>query len=86
MSTMPRLGFVDGSPRFEAYMYSEDHMPPHFHAIRAEGNAGIKISSGDRMKFKGLEPSSKCYKRIEGWRRKNISLLRKEWGNVITNS
>lgn len=54
---MPIIAIVDG---VEIKVYSNDHDPPHFHAILAEYHCKISIVTGDMMS--GTLPKSKYLK------------------------
>lgn len=58
---MPTIEIIDG---IKINIYSNEHPPPHFHAIYGEYEAMIRIE--DLEIEKGLFPK-KQYKKVQNW-------------------
>lgn len=66
---MPTIEIIDG---IKVNIYSNEHPPPHFHAIYGEHEAMIKIV--DLETERGMLPN-KQYKKIKKWASKHQNAL-----------
>lgn len=72
---MPLIHFLDG---IKIYVYLNDHLPPHFHAIYAEFEAMISIETLEVIE--GKLPS-KSLKKVTLWASSNQNLLMTAYKN-----
>lgn len=70
---MPTIATIRG---VKVQVYSDDHNPPHFHALSAEGEVVVVIETlrvvRGRMRRSDLE-------RVLAWASQNKDLLRDAW-------
>ena len=73
---MPRVAEFEG---IVVYIYFNEHVPPHFHAICGDDEAVIGIES--LALVEGSLPAAKL-KRALAWARDNQGLLRAKWAEI----
>jgi len=80
---MPRISEFDG---IEIYMYYNDHLPPHFHALYAEDEAVILIPSSNQMPtvYEGGLPRRKL-KLVLEWAKTHHEELLQDWDLARNN-
>ena len=61
------------------YIYFDEHVPPHFHAIFAEHEAVVSIESLSVVE--GKLPAAKL-KQVLAWAAANQDLLRRKWAEI----
>lgn len=61
------------------YIYFDEHVPPHFHAIFAEHEAVVSIESLSVVE--GKLPAAKL-KKVLVWAAANQDLLRRKWAEI----
>lgn len=74
---MPRISAFEG---IEIYMYYNDHLPPHFHALYAEDEAIILIPASSRVStlYEGDLPKRKL-KLVFEWASMHRQELMDDW-------
>lgn len=70
---MPRIASFNG---ISIFIYSKEHLPPHFHAIYAEYEVLLLIETGDV--FKGYLPANKMRETLE-WYKVNSERILKNY-------
>lgn len=73
---MPRISFFHG---ISIYMHFSDHPTPHFHALYAEYEAKIAISSGEVVE--GSLPPAQL-RLVRRWSRLHVAELAENWDNA----
>jgi uncharacterized protein DUF4160 len=73
---VPRLIEFEG---VQIVMYTNDHWPPHFHAICGDDGAKIEVFTG-KVRAGNLPPAT--MKRVQDWRKKRIWDLSKAWTRI----
>ena len=73
---MPRVAEFEG---IVVYIYFNEHVPPHFHAVCGDDEAVIGIESIALME--GSLPAAKL-KRALRWASDNQDLLRAKWAEI----
>ena len=75
---MPRISEFYG---IFIYMYFKDHAPPHFHAIYAEHEAEVEISTGEVLR--GSLPR-RARRLVEEWADAHRLELEDDWARAQT--
>jgi hypothetical protein len=73
---MPRIAEFEG---VVVYIYFDEHVPPHFHAIYGDHEAVIAIDTCALVE--GSLPRAKL-KRAIAWARENQALLQAKWAEI----
>ena len=73
---VPRIAEFDG---IVVYIYFDEHVPPHFHAVYCEREAVISITTCTLVE--GSLPRAKLRRTIE-WAREYQSLLTTKWAEI----
>jgi hypothetical protein len=73
---VPRIAEFEG---VVVYIYFDEHVPPHFHAVYGEHEAVIDITTCALVE--GSLPRAKLKRTIE-WAREHQSLLTAKWAEI----
>jgi hypothetical protein len=73
---MPRIAEFEG---VAVYIYYDEHVPPHFHALCGEHEAVIAIATCTLVE--GSLPRAKLKRTLE-WARENQAFLQAKWDEI----
>jgi hypothetical protein len=73
---MPRVAEFEG---IVVYIYFNEHVPPHFHALFGDDEAVVGIEGCDLVG--GSLPAAKLRRTLQ-WARDNQEMLRAKWAEI----